>query len=114
MFAYGMLALGLRKLFTMNTMVEYGMLPSTWLILQCTYLDLMTALVGYSLSALLLIYYEYNSTVRMWHATQSHSIFTINTRASVCSVQFHPVEKNYFAFGSAGNNNVINIYIFLI
>ena len=46
MCAYGTLTLQLRKLFIMNTKIEYGMLPTTQLIPQCMCLDQMTALVG--------------------------------------------------------------------
>ena len=54
---------------------------------------------------MLLLLCKNNSVVRLWHATQSHSIFTINAKASVCTVQFHPLDKNYLAYGSAGNHH---------
>ena len=41
--------------------------------------------------------------VKLWSTSRPHSIFKIDTKANVCSVRFHPVERHYLAYGSAGN-----------
>ena len=43
--------------------------------------------------------------VKMWSANCQRSIFTLETKANVCSVQFHPLNRFYLAFGSAGTNS---------
>ena len=45
---------------------------------------------------------SYLFVVKMWSANCKQSIFTLDTKANVCSVQFHPTNCYYLAFGSAG------------
>lgn len=41
-------------------------------------------------------------SVKLWCTSRPHSIFKIDAKANVCSVRFHPVERHYLAYGSAG------------
>ena len=41
--------------------------------------------------------------VKLWCTSRPHSIFKIDAKANVCSVRFHPVERHYLAYGSAGH-----------
>ncbi len=42
--------------------------------------------------------------VKLWSANCNQSIYTLDTKANVCSVQFHPTNRFYLAFGSAGES----------
>ena len=45
--------------------------------------------------------------VKLWCTSRPHSIFKIDTKANVCSVRFHPVERHYLAYGSAGQFSLL-------
>lgn len=40
--------------------------------------------------------------MKLWSTSRPHSIYTIDAKANVCSVRFHPVDRHYLAYGSAG------------
>jgi E3 ubiquitin-protein ligase RFWD2 len=42
-----------------------------------------------------------DSKVKLWSMNQKFSSGTIDTKANVCSVKFHPTNVNHLAFGSA-------------
>ena len=44
-------------------------------------------------------------SVKLWCNSRPHSIFTIDAKANVCSVRFHPVDRHYLAYGSAGRSS---------
>eukprot|EP00842_Homolaphlyctis_polyrhiza_P002575 jgi/Hompol1/3318/HPOL_006465-RA len=43
-------------------------------------------------------------TVKLWSVNQPCSIATIETKANVCSVRFHPTQSHHLAFGSADHH----------
>lgn len=46
-----------------------------------------------------------DTTVRIWSTRQRRSLMTIDGRANVCSVQWHPNDTNIVSFGSADHNS---------
>jgi E3 ubiquitin-protein ligase RFWD2 len=45
-----------------------------------------------------------DSKVKLWSTNQRYSIGTIDTKANVCSVRYHPTNGNHLAFGSADHH----------
>ena len=45
-----------------------------------------------------------DSRVKLWSTTQKHSVATIDSKANVCSVKFHPTNGHEIAFGSADHH----------
>lgn len=45
-----------------------------------------------------------DSKVKLWSTTQRYSTCTIETKANVCSVKFHPTNSYHIAFGSADHH----------
>jgi E3 ubiquitin-protein ligase RFWD2 len=45
-----------------------------------------------------------DSKVKLWSTNQRYSVGTIETKANVCSVKFHPTNGNHIAFGSADHH----------
>lgn len=45
-----------------------------------------------------------DGTVKIWSTTEKRSSITIDGRANVCSVRFHPKRQDLIAFGSADHN----------
>ena len=50
--------------------------------------------------------------VKLWCTSRPHSIYKIDAKANVCSVRFHPVERHYLAYGSAGQHTLFSVVIF--
>ena len=97
---YGTLTPVPKKHLIMSTRKGCGLWCIIPLNLYSMHLDQTTALVSH------LVSWEMASIpciiVKMWSANCQHSIFTLDTKANVCSVQFHPHNSFHFAFGSAG------------
>ena len=94
---------------TTNTIRGCGLLCTTQQNPCSMHQDQMIALVNFPHQhATLTLFMLLCVIVKMWSANCQRSIFTLETKANVCSVQFHPLNRFYLAFGSAG----ISQYLF--
>lgn len=123
-FVSGMLTQAPRWSTTRNTANGSGVLSIIQQSPPCMPQAQMTALVIPLLSNLILLNPTFSLSlslflpvsVKLWCTSRPHSIFTIDAKANVCSVRFHPVERHFLAYGSAGklltivNSNLTNLY----
>ena len=79
-----------------------GVLTFVDLILSNLPLDRMILEVRNS-SLILLNNFIIVIIVKIWSMNLKSSVMTIDSKANVCCVQFHPTNANLLAFGSAGN-----------
>ena len=101
----GMSTRGLRWSTTRSTARGSGVSSTTQRSRPCTPQAPMTAQVTLNLLTLSHISFFSSSplVVKLWCTSRPHSIFKIDAKANVCSVRFHPVERHYLAYGSAGH-----------